>query len=291
MDRRQFLTRAMGAAGLAVAAPQLLYAHAPFRSVTDRFDLGATGITHSYLAIGTGTVSGSKQRALGMEGFSRLMHHAYDAGINFFDCADSYRTHPFLKPVFDELPRDKIVIQSKMGAHDAKRAQADIERFLKELDVDYIDMVLCHCARTADWEKEREGAMEVLAKAKEKGWIRAHGVSVHGMEPLRATAECKWIDHGFFRFNHVGTEAMMDGTPDEVAPLVKKVRDNGKGVLAMKITGEGKLMGEEIDKSLHYVLTKPYVQGMIIGFEKPEEIDDILRRSEAILKEAARMAA
>jgi predicted aldo/keto reductase-like oxidoreductase len=292
VDRRQFLGRATGAAGLVATAPSLLWAApASPRKLTDRVELGKTGIKLSMLGIGTGTVSGSHQRALGMDGFSRLMHYAYDHGINYFDCADSYKTHPFLKPVFDELPRDKIIIQSKTGARDAKKAQADIERFLKELDVDYIDMVLCHCARTADWEKEREGTMEVLSKAKEKGWIRAHGVSVHGMEPLRATVDCKWIDHGLFRLNHVGTEAQMDGTPDEVSPLIQKIRENGKGILAMKITGEGKLKGVEIDKSLQYVLSKPFVQAMVIGFEKPEEIDDILKRSEAIFKQIDRAAA
>lgn len=292
MDRRQFIERAVGAAGLAVMGMPATAAERKVPRPTDRVELGKTGIKVSRIAVGTGTIGGghqSNQTRLGQEAFTRLMRHAYESGINFFDCADSYGSMPFLKKALEGIPRDKIVIESKLsGRATRENAQSDLERFLKELEVDYIDSVLTHCATRSDWEERREGVLEVLSKAKEKGMIRAHGASWHGMEPLRSMTESSWIDVGLVRINHDG--AKMDGPPAEVVPHVKQIHKGKKGVLGMKILGEGTI-AEERDQSLRFVFGLGCVDSLVVGFEKPSEIDDLLKHAEAALKEAATAAA
>lgn len=294
MDRRQFIAKTVGVAGLAAVGSCSLLRKPVARHPTDRVALGKTGIKLTMIGVGTGTIGyghESNQTRLGQEAFTRIIHHAYDRGINFFDCADQYGSHPFLRKALRGIPRDKIVIQSKIWSESGEQAQKDLERFLRELGTDYIDMVLCHCARRPNWEKRREGVREVLSRAKEKGLIRAHGVSVHGMAPLRETAQSSWIDLGFFRINHVGgRRAKMDGMPEEVVPYIRKVHERGKGVLGMKILGEGTLK-DQIDQSLRFVLGLGCIDAIVIGFESPEEIDDILRRTESALKELHRAAA
>ena len=182
MDRRQFIEKAVGTAGLVVVGSRLGYS-AEGQGIpkpTDRVELGKTGVKLSRIAMGTGTVGGRKssnQTRLGQEKFTAITRHFYESGLNFFDSADLYGSMPYFRNALKGIPRDKVVILSKVWGDDGEKAQADLERFLKELGTDYIDIVLTHCARTADWAKRREGVREVLSKAKEKGMIRANGVS------------------------------------------------------------------------------------------------------------------
>jgi len=260
----------------------------------DRIELGKTGIKVTRVAMGTGTVGGpheSNQTRAGQENFTRVTRRALDLGINFFDGADLYGSMPFFNKALQGVPRDKYVLLSKLrGQNSAEQAQKDIERFLKELGVDYIDILLTHCATTADWAQKRAGVLEVLAKAKEKGTIRACGVSWHGMAPLTTIADTKWGDLALGRINHKAI--MMDGKPDEVVPHFKKIHEKGKFVLGMKILGEGRIKeGDEIDASLRFVLGLGIVDAMTIGFEKADQVSDLLKRWEGAAREVAKAAA
>ena len=97
-SRRQFLKQSAFAAGaLALASDNLVGAPAgPKRTATDLVPLGRTGLKLSRLAMGTGSNNGHIQAALGREGFTKLVHYAYDHGIRAFDCAESYATFPWL---------------------------------------------------------------------------------------------------------------------------------------------------------------------------------------------------
>ncbi|MCX8036561.1 MAG: aldo/keto reductase [Candidatus Sumerlaeia bacterium] len=295
MDRRRFLNSAAGAAGLTLLGAPPIFA-APESGIpkpTDLVTLGKTGVKMTRIAVGTGTVGGnksSKQTRAGQEMFTRIVRRAYDAGIRFFDCADSYGSMPFLKVALEGIPRDKVVILTKVGGDKGEKAQLDVERFLKELGTDYIDILLTHCARTADWATRRAGVLEVLSKAKEKGLARAIGLSWHGKEPLETVADTAWGDFALVRINHKGIN--MDGPPEEVVPHIKKIHERGKFVMGMKILGEGKITEpEEINASLRFVLGLGTVGAMTIGFEKPEQVDDMLARWEAAMKDVAKAAA
>ncbi len=74
----------------------------------------------------------------------------------------------------------------------------------------------------------------------------------------------------------------MDDTqkPDEVASVLEEMHAAGKGIVGMKILGEGQInTPERKDASLRYVLGLGTVDAFIIGFESTEQIDDILKRT------------
>jgi len=85
--RREFLKSSLAAGTLAVAGGIPLLARRG--SATDIVTLGRSGVKVTRLAFGTGSFSGQVQRALGQDGFTRLVRHAYDSGIRFFETAES----------------------------------------------------------------------------------------------------------------------------------------------------------------------------------------------------------
>src|SRR5437899_3769857 len=86
-SRRNFLKTGF-AAGLLAGTGSL-----PFRAArataTDWVTLGKSGVKVTRLAFGTGTMSGRVQRELGQDDFTKLVRHAYDRGIRFFETAES----------------------------------------------------------------------------------------------------------------------------------------------------------------------------------------------------------
>jgi predicted aldo/keto reductase-like oxidoreductase len=151
--------------------------------------------------------------------------------------------------------------------------------------MDYVDTLLMHCMTKASWPTDFRPVMDVLSDAKNKGWVRAVGVSCHGMDPLKSAVTCDWVEVDLARINPVGVKARMDGSPDEVVPCLKAMHDQGKGVLGMKILGEGtfKSVDQQLD-SLRFVLGLGCVDAMVVGFETPEQIDQIMSRLESALR-------
>jgi len=297
ISRRNFInTTIAGTAGLLIGKPLVSACNNnplpedPFALVP----LGKTGIKVSLISAGTGHNGGNRQSnmtRMGADKFGKVLNHEFDRGIRFFDCADTYGTHPFVAEIFRLIPRDKYILSSKIWFHsggipEEGRPDADVvvNRFLKELHTDYLDMVLFHCMMTGDWPEKFEKQMEILARLKEKGIIRAHGVSIHSLDALRACISNPWVDTVHVRINAFGT-AMDDDDPAKVAEIIKTLHDEGKGIIGMKLIGNGAFMNdpEKIDKSISYVLGLGAVDTLNIGFEKPEEIDDYASRVERVL--------
>lgn len=248
----------------------------------DIVTLGKSGVKPSRLGIGTGMRGWnhqSNQTRLGQEKFTALIRHAYDAGIRYFDCADMYGSHEFIRNAVKGLPREKLTLLSKTFTRDAEGVRKDLERFRKELGTDYIDVFMLHCLTDKegpDWTKTMAGPMDVLEEAKQKGWIKAHGCSCHSLNALKTAAKTPWVDVDLARLNPRGVK--MDGPTDTVVPVLKQFHERGAGLLCMKIYGEGTLVKpEEKEESLRFILSQPYVDAFVIGFEKPEEIDDTIK--------------
>lgn len=290
LSRRDFLGQSAVAVAAAAAAGAAAGAE-PARKVTSRSDqviLGRSGLRTSLVGLGTGSVGvrhSSKQVKLGEEGFRTLVRYAYDRGITYFDTADQYGSHIYLRTALKGLPREKLFIQTKTRATTAEMAKYDIERFRGELGTDYVDTLLMHCMTTKNFPTDFRPVMDVLSDAKAKGKVKAVGVSCHGMDSLRASVDCDWIDVQLARINHVGVKARMDGSPDEVVPCLKAMHAKGRGVLGMKILGEGTFQTpEERLKSLQFVLGLGCVDAFVIGFETTQQIDEILRLVDLALK-------
>ncbi len=291
-SRRDFLTQSAAAVGVLTAGSKILpAADRPQRlsSGADRVPLGKTGIITSLLGMGTGSTGvrhSSNQVKLGEARFKKLVRYAYDKGITYFDTADQYGSHLYLREALRGLPRERLFIQTKTHATTPEMARADIERFREELGVDYLDTLLMHCMMKGSWPIDRRPVMDTLAEAKAKGRIRAVGVSCHGMEPLKAAVDCDWIDVDLARINPVGGQAgRMDGTPEEVAACLKSMHAKGKGIIGMKILAEGTLKTPEKQiESLRYVLGLGCLSCFVIGFENEQQIDKIMQRIEIALK-------
>jgi 1-deoxyxylulose-5-phosphate synthase len=291
LSRREFLGQSAAAVGALAAAGPLATA-APARRIhspTDQVVLGKTGVKTSLIGLGTGSVGvkrSSNQVKLGQEKFTRLVRHAYDRGITYFDTADQYGSHIYLREALRGMPREKLYLQTKTRATNAAVARADLERFREELGTDYIDTLLMHCMTKGGWPADFRPVMDVLAEAKAKGWVRAIGVSCHGLAPLQAAVKSDWVEIDLARINPVGgNKGRMDGTPQEVAACLRSMHDQGKGIIGMKILAEGTLKKpEEQLKSLQFVLGLGCVDAFVIGFESPEQIDQILRLTETALK-------
>jgi len=287
MLRRDFLrrsTRTLGATLLARSAiaraallepdplPQKFHAQ-------DEIILGKTGIRTTRLAMGTGTIGfggSSNQTRLGTSPLTRLLLDGYnDNGLRFFDSADSYGSHPYVAEALKHIPRDKVVVLTKTDTRDAAGVRADLDRFRKELGVDYIDIVLIHCVTEGDWTTRYRGVMDVLSEAKQKGVIRAHGVSCHSLPALKAAAASPWVEVDLVRLNPIGSH--MDADPATVISVIKQMRAQGKGIIGMKILGQGDLRDKPAE-AIRYALGTGVLDAFTIGAESKKEQDNLIQR-------------
>ena len=250
-------------------------------SASDTVTLGSTGIRTSRLAMGTGTVGvghHSHQTDMGIKGLSDLLLNGYDHGLRFFDAADSYGSHPHVAEALKHVPRDKVTVLSKSWARDPAEMRADLDRFRKELGIDYIDVLLMHCLTEGDWTTRYRGVMDVLSEAKQKGTIRAHGCSCHSIEALRAAAASPWVEVDLARINPIGSH--MDADPDTVLGVLKQMKASGKAVIGMKILGQGDLRNRQ-DEAIKYALGIGVLDAFTIGAEGQSEQEDLIRRISA----------
>jgi predicted aldo/keto reductase-like oxidoreductase len=281
MNRRHFLHAAAGAAGTVSLNhfPYPLFAGTTKKNATDRIELGPAKVLASRLAMGTGTngVGGSSNQTkkLGVQGLADLFRAGYDQGLNFFDCADQYGTHPHAKLALQGLPREKVTVLSKTHASTAKEMRADLDRFRRELGTDYIDIVLLHCMLDDDWPQRKKGAMEVLAEAREKGIIRTHGTSCHTLGALKTAAKSPWVQVDLARINPAGVA--MDADPQTVIGVLREMKAAGKGVIGMKILGAGKLRNKP-DEALQFALSLDCVDCFTIGSESRAELEDLIKK-------------
>jgi len=282
ISRRDFFKSAAIAAGssIAVAAPEK-------RTAVDWVPLGNSGVKVTRLAFGTGTHGGRIQRELGQEQFTRLVRHAYDRGIRFFETADSYQGMPqMLAAALKGLPRDSYRLMTKFRWRDAENPRVTIDRLRKDLNSEYLDILLLHNVRTPTWPAQLERLRDEFSEVKSKKIIAAHGASCHGLLPLRAFPDNKWLDVALMRINHNGV--MMDnmegdgktpGDVNEVTSHIRKIHAQGTGTLGMKIMGEGRfLTPADRDASVRYVMKLGAVDAVTIGYKSIAEIDEAIER-------------
>ena len=296
MKRREFLTKSLAGLGGLVAGERLLFG-GYIRSTYDpyaRVPLGNTGLMASRIALGTGMHGyqrSSNQTRMGVEKFKQLIRDSYDRGVRLFDMADLYGSHPYLIPALEGVPRENFLITSKIwfrdgGLPEKERLDADVvvARFLEELNTDYIDTVHMHCVVSPTWPMELRRQMDILESLKKQGVIRAHGVSCHTLPALKAAAEEPWVDVVNTRINAYGVK--MDDTPDKVAPVLQKLQQAGKGIVGMKLVGEGQFR-EEPDRrarSIDFVLNNGLADSMAVGFEQISEVDDFAQAVDKTVK-------
>jgi len=279
-SRRDFLKT-----GLAASFAATLPAQTAKRTATDWVTLGNSGVKVTRLAFGTGTHAGAVQRALGQDGFTRLVRYAYERGIRFFDTAESYPGMPeMLATALKGIPRDNYRLMTKYTTPRPEyNTKATIDQFRKQLNTDYFDILLLHRVLHPAWMEEYARSADDLSEAKQKKIILAQGASVHGLAGLRAFPGNKWLDIAMIRMNHAGknmdTEMGVSGPGkvDEVVEHTKKVHAQGAGVISMKLVGEGSFTDrEDRRKALKFAMDQGCVDCVTIGFKSTAEIDEAI---------------
>lgn len=288
MNRRKFIrTGIAGVAGLSLAQVgwSEIQRVLPSNVSVDKVKLGNTGLEVSRIALGTGTKGWNKesnQTRMGLDNFVRLAHHGYERGIRFFDMADSYGSQPFVGKAIKELPREKVTLMTKIWTHDEGSEQREpvsktLDRLRQEMGTDYIDILLMHCMTSGDWSETCKFYMDGLAKAKEDGVVKAVGISCHNWDALVEAANNPWCDIILARLNPF--QSHMDGTPEDINAVLGKARENGKGVIGMKIFGEGThVTDEERERSIHFAVTESNLHCLTLGLESIAQIDDAIER-------------
>jgi len=279
MKRREFLKTSLLTTG-AVALnpfPHHLLAGSEKLYASDVVPLGSTGIDLTRMAMGTGTHGVNKKsnqtRRLGIQGLADLLKAAYDEGVRFWDSADQYGTHPHLKRALTMVPREKVVILTKTHATTEAEMKADLDRFRQELGTDYLDIVLLHNMQDANWPNVKKAAMDVLAQAREDGIVRTHGVSCHTLGALQAAVRTDWVQVDLARINPAGV--VMDADVPTVVGTLKRMKEAGKAIIAMKVFGAGRLR-DRIDECLQYSLAQPYIDCFTLGVESEKEMRELL---------------
>ena len=278
-SRRLFLkTSVLGGYSLA-NFPHHLFAGTTQKAANDRITLGPRKIQLSRLAMGTSTHgsngSSNQTRKLGYQGVAELFRAAYDQGVNFWDSADQYGSHTYLREALKTVPREKVVILTKTGSKTPVEVKADIDRFRKELGIDQIDILLMHKMEAPDWNVQMKGCMDVISEAQDRGIIRSKGVSCHTLPALKTAAAEPWVEIDLARINPA--KVAMDAEPAQVLEVLAQMKAAGKGVIGMKILGQGALRNK-VDESLQFALAQQSVDCFTIGSENRTEMEDLLKK-------------
>jgi len=241
------------------------------------------------MALGSGTFGGgnssNQMRKLGAEGLADVWLNAFENGVFFWDTADQYGSHAAVKAALNlkKIPREKVTVMTKADARNADSMKSSLDRYLQEMGTDYIDIVLLHARMSPTWDQLDKGCMDVLSEAKQAKKVRAVGISCHSVAAMGVAAKSPWLDVCLCRLNYAGIR--MDATVDEVTPALAGLRAAGKGVLAMKVLGEGQLR-DKLDDALRFAVTKDLVHAFTVGVESKDDLKDLLARIPKVSQQA-----
>ena len=234
--------------------------------------LGSAGIDVSPLGLGTVKI-GRNEQVKYPQGFeipgdsqvSELLALAWDLGINFIDTAPAYGTSE--QRLGQLLPnREDWVIMTKVGEifengqsrfdFSAQYTRQSVERSLKTLKRDMVDIVLVHSDGN-DMDIINDGAaFETLDRMKQQGLIRAYGMST------------KTVAGGLWIVEHTDVVmATYNLETDEELPVIELAQQLNKGVVIKKGLQSGH--AGNVEQAFRHVLTQPGVSSMIVGTINP----------------------
>lgn len=289
--RRDFLAGGLAGAGALLTGRSPLTLAQAIPTTHDPFELislGNTGIKMTRLGMGTGVSGGNRQcnlTRMGQDKAERIIKDCFDQGVQWFDMADLYGVHPIVSKALKQIPRKDLIMASKIwhrkgGLPEPERPDADIvvERFLKELNTDYLDLVLLHCQTSGDWVTQNSDQMKIMDDLKRRGLVRAVGVSCHSLDAVKVAANEPWVDSVHARINPYGVQ--MDDSPAKVVPALKALKANGKGVIGMKVLGEGRFSKDpaKMNNSIDFAMNLGCVDAVTVGFDKPAQCKDFADR-------------
>jgi len=236
----------------------------------EKTTLGNTGFSVTRLGLGT-LVMGPLQANLSPEEGAKIIRKALERGISFLDTAHIYKTYDHIRLAKEGWTKE-LVIATKTPAIDYDKAERHIHAALEALDVDSLDMMLLHAARAGeDVFEERAGAFQCLCDYKEKGLIKAVGVSTHHVGIVRVAGSRDDVDVIHPLINMAGT-GILGGTVEDMASAIETASLNGKGIYAMKALGGGSLL-DKMEEAFKFVMDLPGIDSLVVGMVSEAEVE------------------
>jgi len=254
-------------------------------SATDWVTLGKSNVKVTRLAFGTGTMSGRVQRELGQDQFTKMVRHAHDRGIRFFETSETYGDmHRMLGVALKGVPRDSYRLMSKVTTREGVEPQEKIDELRKLANTDYFDVMLMHYQHVGSWPTDTVRWQDGILEAKNKKALIGYGASVHGLPALRRMPGNKWLEIAMIRMNHKGTKMDAEdfntggpGNVNEVVAHTKQVHTEGMGVISMKLVGEGAFTTrEDRQAAMRFAFNNAGVDSVTLGYKSIAEIDEAI---------------
>jgi aryl-alcohol dehydrogenase-like predicted oxidoreductase len=273
-SRRDFLKTGLAVGALATTGTLSLKAEP--QTATDWVNLGKTNVKVTRLAFGTGSFSGQVQRDLGQDQFTRLVRHAHERGVRFFETAESYGgMHEMLGIALQGVPRDSYRLMTKVTTHNGVNPQDKIDQLRRAAKTEYFDIVLLHWQHTPTWPTDSLRWQDGISEAQSKQVVLSHGASVHGLPALRQVPDMKWLEVAMIRMNHKGVRMDAEdynteglGNVSEVVTQVKKVRKDGTGVISMN--------REDRKAAMKFAFRNAGVTAVTVGYKNTAEVDEAI---------------
>ena len=200
---------------------------------------GKTGLEISRLCFGAGRL---KDTCDTYEAGSKLMLKALEEGVTFWDTAEGYGTQPHLGEAIRQINREEVVIQTKTPVKDYESASISITKALRELQTEYIDVMLLHAISSPEdlATREREGALDAFREAKAAGKVKVIGCSTHTYtgSVMDAVIDHPEIEVILTTANKEG-RMLEGGSIDRHLEYIQRAYDVGKGISIMKVVVAG----------------------------------------------------
>ncbi|MFC1582696.1 aldo/keto reductase [Planctomycetota bacterium] len=232
--------------------------------------LGSSGLEVTELCLGTLTMS-PIQADMPPDQGGALIRKAIDEGITFIDAAQGYRVYPHMRAGLAGVDRERLVIVTKSHAHTADEMQAAFDDACSEMAIPYIDIFHLHLLASPEDFDSRTEALDKLKELRDKGLVKAIGVSAHSIAPFRHVIDHADIDIFYPTFNQGGF-GINDGTIEEMTLVMQQAVDKGKGTYAMKPLGGGHLRGD-FTGALDFVRGHDCIHAVSIGMKDETELE------------------
>ncbi|HXL04196.1 MAG TPA: aldo/keto reductase [Bacillota bacterium] len=232
--------------------------------------LGGTNIPVSRLCFGTLTI-GPLQANLPIQEGASLIRAAIERGVNFLDTAELYGTYPYIREAISGMNRSDIVIASRSYDYTYESMKKSVEFALRSMNIDYLDLFLLHEQESALTLKGHREALRYLEDARDRGIIRAIGVSTHYIQCVEAALGMPEIDviHPLLNYSGIG---IADGTVSHMLQAIEMAHSQGKGIYSMKAIGGGALL-HNVEGALKFAIEQPCVDSIAVGIKTLDELE------------------
>lgn len=232
--------------------------------------LGNTDLNVSRLCFGSLTISPLQANLPIVEG-AEVIKYAYSKGINFIDTAELYNNYEYIKEALKYIDRNDFVIATKSYSYSRATAEDSLNKALKGLGTDYIDIFLLHEQEGESTIRGHYEAIEFFLEAKRKGIIRAFGISTHKIQGVKDSLKFEEIEVIHPIVNKTGL-GIQDGSIDEMLEALELAYNAGKGIYGMKPLGGGHLI-KDAEEAFNFVRELPFLHSIAIGMQSKDEVD------------------